>query len=384
MTKSIFISCILILFLGYTNAQTISDSFIYDGQTRTYSYYVPTSYSAGNPVPLILNLHGYGSSGTEQANYTNFMPIADTANFIIVHPDGTYNPTDPTKRFWEFGAQGTNVDDFGFLEALIDTISAHYSINQNRIYSTGLSNGGYMSYYFACESNRFAAIASVGATMTVPMYNSCNPNYPIPVMEIHGTNDAVVLYNGSLGNKGVEDVIDLWVNQNNCNSTPVVTQVPDNDPTDGATAEHYLYAGGTDGHTVEFYKVIGGGHTWPGGTVPIPALGNTCMDFNASKEIWRFFSQYNNPYVGIKNEKITSDYLSIYPNPTSGKLTIQLEKMPLNPFVLTIHDVQGREVYSQKSNQMAIHLDLDALQPGLYTLNIRNLAINMTSSIVIE
>ncbi len=364
MTKIVFLSSALILFFGHTVAQTISGSFDYDGQTRTYSYYVPASYSSGNPVPLILNLHGYGSSGTEQAYYTNFMPIADTANFIIVHPDGTYNPTDPSKRFWEFGAQGTNVDDFGFLEALIDTISFHYSINQNRIYSTGLSNGGYMSYYFACESNRFAAIASVAATMTVPMYNSCNPNYPIPVMEIHGTNDAVVPYNGSFGNKNVEDVIDLWVSKNNCSTTPVVTQVPDTDPTDGATAENYLYTGGTNGHTVEFYKVTGGGHTWPGGTVSIPTLGNRCMDFNASIEIWRFFSQHNNPYAEIHEEDLNSNHLSIYPNPTSGNVTIELEEVPQKSYTIRVYDMQGRKVEQLTTHQQKVYLDLNSLQQG--------------------
>lgn len=382
MKNNLILALLLSFLYVNSDAQTISGSFDFDGLTRTYSYYVPTSYSVGSPVPLIVNLHGLGSSGTEQANYANFMPIADTANFIIVHPDGTKNQQN--KNFWNFGVPGETVDDFGFLEALIDTISANYTINQNRIYSTGLSNGGYMSYLFACESNRFAAIASVAASMTVPMYNSCNPDYPIPVMEIHGTNDAVVPYYGNVGNKSVEDVIDFWVDKNNCNTTPTVTQVPDNDPTDGATAENYLYSDGTDGHTVEFYKVTGGGHTWPGGTVAIPSLGNTCMDFNASKEIWRFFSQHNNSYASVNDEEITNNYLSVYPNPTSGKLTIKLEKTSSQPYILTVNDVQGREVYRQENNQLELHLNLNPLRPGLYTLNIRNSVINTTSSIVIE
>ena len=384
MTNKVIFILLFLSFIGFTDAQTINGSFNYDGQTRTYSYYVPTSYITGIAVPLIVNLHGLGSSGSQQAAYTNFMSIADTANFIVVHPDGTYNPSNPTQRFWNFGGMGSNVDDLGFLEVLIDTLSAHYTINQNRVYSTGLSNGGYMSYYLACESNRFAAIASVGATMTTTMYNSCNPLYPIPVMEIHGTSDAIVAYNGSLGNKTVEEVIDLWVNKNNCNSTPTITQVPNTNTTDEATAEHYLYPDGDNGHTVELYKVIDGGHTWPGGAIPIPTFGNTCMDFSASKEIWRFFSQYSNPYVGINAEKIENNHLSIYPNPTNGKLNIKLENNSSLPYELTIYDMQGREIVSQQSNQLSLLLNLEHLQPGIYNVNVRNSKMNITSSIVLN
>lgn len=362
--------------------QTINGSFDYDGQARTYSYYIPTSYVAGDSVPLVVNLHGLGSSGTEQALYSNFMPIADTANFIIVHPDGTKNIQN--QAFWNFGLPGETVDDFGFLEALIDTISAHYSINQSRIYATGLSNGGYMSYYLACESNKLAAIASVAASMTTIMYNSCDPSYPIPVMEIHGTSDAVVPYSGSFGNMDVESVVDLWMDKNNCNTVPIVTSVPDIDATDGATAENYLYSDGTNGHTVELYKVTGGGHTWPGAVVPIPALGNTCMDFNASAEIWRFFNQYSNLYAGTSEQIIENNHLLIYPNPAEGKVTIELENNYVLPYLLTIYDVQGRKILEKEVFQLKLQIDLNDFQPGVYNISIRNSTVNSTSSIVVH
>ena len=178
---------------------TVNDSFMHNGLTRTYSFYVPAIYDGSQAYPLVLNLHGYTSNGTEQSFYGNFKPIADTAGFIVVHPEGTIQTGTASTQFWNVGFFPSNVDDIGFLESLIDTISASYNIDATRIYSTGMSNGGFMSYKLACESNRFAAIASVTGSMTGQMQNNCSPIKPIPVMEIHGTADPTVPYNGQSG-----------------------------------------------------------------------------------------------------------------------------------------------------------------------------------------
>ncbi|WP_430402746.1 alpha/beta hydrolase family esterase [Fluviicola sp.] len=248
------------VFVSLHAQTTISGSFVHGGITRTYSFYVPASYTPGVPVPMVIGLHGLSSSGADFAANRDFRPIADTANFIMVHPDGS---TMFGVKFWNYETiLGSTVDDVGFLEALIDTISANYSINAQRIYCTGMSNGSFMAYLLACQSNRFAAIGTVTGSMSVDMYDACNPQHPIPVLHIHGTDDSTNPYAGTSTMKGIDDTNLFWVNENNCNPVPVVTAIPDINTTDNATATKYVYSLGMNGHTVELFKVTGGGHSW--------------------------------------------------------------------------------------------------------------------------
>lgn len=361
----------------YVNAQTtVNGSFMHGGQTRTYSFYVPASYVQGQAVPLVLNLHGLTSNGAQQSIYGDFKPIADTANFIVVHPNGT---TMLGQQHWNIGNVGSSADDIGFLEALIDTISAQYSINPKRVYCTGMSNGGYMSFYMACQTNRFAAVGSVTGSMTVPMYNACNPARPTPTITIHGTSDATVPYAGSSTSKSIEDVVDFWVNENACNTTPAITQIPNTNTTDNATAERYLYTGGHGGNTVEFFKVTGGGHTWPGTSVIIPAYGNTCLDFSASKEIWRFFSQHQHTTASIENSQ-NSVKLNIWPNPTQGILNIQTEnKIVTN---VTVIDMQGR-IMTTITKEGIESIDLSNLKSGNYVAKISGKDFTVVKKIMV-
>ncbi|MBL4624255.1 MAG: hypothetical protein JKY42_03830, partial [Flavobacteriales bacterium] len=128
--------------------QTIIDTISHDGIERTFTLYVPAIYSPGNSTPLVINFHGYTSNMASQMSYGDFRDIADTAGFIIVHPMGTLDGSGQT--YWNSGWGGT-VDDIGFTAALIDSISIAYTINQDRVYSTGTSNGGFMSYTLACS-----------------------------------------------------------------------------------------------------------------------------------------------------------------------------------------------------------------------------------------
>lgn len=362
MYKYLF-SLFLLLFIQKTLAQTtISGSFVHGGITRTYSYYVPASYVPGHPVPLVLGLHGTGSSGSAFAQYRDFRPIADTADFIMVHPDGS---TMLGLKFWNYGnVLGSTVDDVGFLEALIDTIAAHYDINPNRVYSTGMSNGSFMTYYLACQSSRFAAIGCVTGSMSVDMYNNCTPSHPTPVIHIHDTSDPTNPYAGTSTMQGIDDVVRFWVHQNNCDTIPVVTSVPDTDPGDGATAQRYLYDNGIDGHTAELFKVNGGEHTWPGS--PMPGSGDvTCMDFDAQVEIWRFFSQYERTPTGVKEQQNVQ--ISIWPNPANHHLYLDGEKYINN---ISITDMQGRVVMTNQSAENIRCVNLENLQPGHYLVQI--------------
>ncbi|MBK9457533.1 MAG: hypothetical protein IPO24_19130 [Bacteroidetes bacterium] len=130
-------------------------------------------------------------------------------------------------RYWNiFGAPGTGVDDVAFLSALIDSLDAEYNIDLNRVYSTGMSNGGFMSHALACElSNRIAAIASVTGSIDKDRMPFCDPQHNTPVMQIHGTADETVPYDGNFEFLPVDSVVSYWVKQNHCDATPEFTEV---------------------------------------------------------------------------------------------------------------------------------------------------------------
>lgn len=369
---------LILLFCGaVVSAQsTVNGSFEYGGIIRTYSFYVPPGYVHGEAVPLLLNLHGASSDGATQAQNRDFRPIADTANFIVVHPDGT---TLVGQRFWNYGnVFGSTVDDVGFLVALVDTISAHYSINAKRVYSVGMSNGGFMSYYLACETNRFAAIGSVTGSMGVTMFNNCNPVRPTPAIHIHGTNDAINPYAGNSTSKGIMDVVLFWAEQNGCDTTLTITPVPDIEPNDGATAERYLYEGGINGHMVEHFKVTGGGHTWPGSSGSSSTAGNTCMDFSASAEVWRFLSQFEISNSTSINS-VEAPGINIYPNPSNGLVSIS---SAYSVSETTVMDIQGKVVAHQVRENIQ-QLDVSHLPPGTYVLRLAGRGFSNVQRLVI-
>jgi polyhydroxybutyrate depolymerase len=349
-----------LFFSGKIAAQnTVQDSFVLDGYMRTYRVYVPIAYDGIEPWPLVLNLHGYGSNSFEQLFYANLQSVADTARFLMVLPDGTFDQAG--SRFWNAGF-GAPVDDVRFLDALLDTLSLAYNINPQRVYSTGMSNGGFMSYTLACGlSDRIAAIASVTGSMTNLQVANCSPPRPVPVMQIHGTADPTVPYLGNANFSSIESVVAFWAGHNQCPQPAVMTPVPDINAADGCTAERYEYAPGNNGARVVFYKILNGGHTWPGtGFV----IGVTNQDFNASVEIWRFFSQYglDGPLQALPAaEKIET---VVYPNPSSGQLHLE---WPADALGATLYTSTGAQVARFVAFGM---LDLGGLPDGLYFLEL--------------
>lgn len=357
----------LLVFPSFIFAQTsINGSFMFGGIVRDYILYVPALYNTSStPVPLVLNLHGYTSNNQVQQAYGDFRPIADTANFLIVHPNGTVDNTN--NRFWNmFGLP--QPDDIGYLNALLDTLIKNYAIDTNRMYSTGLSNGGFMSYELACKlSPRIAAIASVAGSMIDVQQNTCTPSHPMPVMQIHGTADQTVAYTGVGGiiaSKHIDSLIQYWVKFNQCNPTPVITNVPNIVTSDLCTAEHHVYQNGQQGSSVEFYKIIGGTHTWPGAFINV---GVTNMDFSASKEIWRFFSQYHlNQFVTTIGQTKHDEHVQIYPNPSTGNFNIVFPNF--HQALAEIFTLDGRLVQSVQLSQASTSFNLQA--SGMYVIRL--------------
>jgi len=285
MRNTKFIVALIILSACSHRAGSQAYTMVHDGATRSYIVHLPTGYTATQKYPLVLNLHGLGESNIKQEHYSHMDDVADSGHFIVVYPEGV-------NKAWNAGIRGprvTKVDDVGFISALLDTLEAKYSIDAKRIYSCGISNGGFMSYRLACElSNRIAAIASVAGQLTDFMKAACRPSRPVAIMQIHGTDDELVNYEGALGYGPVDSLIHFWLWKDNCKPTPVITKLPDTDTTDGCTVTKYDYVSCSGGSEVALYKIINGGHTWPGG-YPVSFLGKTDEDFNASEEIWKFF-----------------------------------------------------------------------------------------------
>lgn len=376
MVKRNFLFVIFLFATIYSNAQqTLNESMLHDGVTREYIVYVPAVYNGSSSVPLLFNFHGYGMSANNQMSYGNMRAVADTAGFILVYPQGTLFWGFP---HWNVGSWtlGSTADDIGFTEAMIDTLAANYNIDLNRVYSCGYSNGGYFSFVLACQlSAEIAAIGAVGGTMSTETYNSCNPSHPTPVVTIHGTDDATVSYSGGNPNnsESLSDVNTYWANYNNTIVSPVVSNLPNINTTDGSTVELSLFDNGDNCTSVEHYKVIGGDHDWPG------SWGN--MDINADAVIWSFVSKYDlNGLIGCATTSInennnTQENYKIYPNHVHTQITIDLGLAVEKEFRL--YNPIGELVLTGVLNSQISTIDLSSLPPNVYVLNINNHSIKL-------
>lgn len=346
---------------------------MHDNIWREFILYIPASYTGNEAVPLLFNFHGYTSNATQQMWYGDFRPIADTAGFIIVHPEGTLDQDGNTH--FNVGWGGSSRDDVGFSRDLLDTLSTRYNLDENRIYSTGMSNGGFMSYYLACQmSDRIAAVASVTGSMTPLQYNTCSPQHSTPVMQIHGTSDAVVPYNGASWTRSIPNVVDYWLRENNCNEAAQISQIPNTNTADNSSVELLQYGDGDNGAEVLLYKISNGGHTWPGNNVGGPG---TNYDMDASLEIWNFFAQYD--LEGLRNttsiDDIEDPLFEIYPNPSSDFIRIKSEEIGEKSFVLL--DMRGKQLISGNFRDNEFELDIQQLNEGIYFLKIGSRSIKI-------
>ncbi|MBP7810129.1 MAG: T9SS type A sorting domain-containing protein [Bacteroidia bacterium] len=353
---------------GVTVVDSINSSSIY----RTYRLYRPLSYTGSQAYPLVINMHGYTSSAIAQQYYGNFMPIADTAKFLIVHPQGTKDASN--QPYWNAGISPSGANDLLFISQLIDSLKTVYNIDPNCIYSTGMSNGGFMSNFLACNlSNKIAAIAGVTGTMFSTVSPTCNPGRPVPVMHVHGTSDGTVPYVGGSGMIAVDSLMKFWRINNNTNAVPTTSAVPNINLTDGCTADHFLWSGGTLGATNELYRVNGGAHTWPGATT---IIGITNQDFSASVQIWRFFRKYklNMFTTGIAENSFASSF-SVYPNPTSDFVTINSDEET----TLSLYDITGKKLILETSQKT---ISLIGLEQGIYFLKVSSKGQSLTKKII--
>ena len=256
-------------------------TFSHDNVNRNYLIYIPDSYDSEIDYSLMFVFHGFGGIATQFINVADMRDLAESNNFIVVYPQGL--DLGGTGSHWNCSNPSadnkSDVDDIGFIENLIDQLIVDYPvIDSKRIYAAGYSNGGFMSYYLACNSKKFAAIGSVAGTMLDDSYQSCNANFPTAMINIHGTNDFDVPYDGNTYYPSIPEVVDWWKNFNN---TPNVDLLTNQD----GSIEHYKYYNDAGDIYVEHIKIIGGDHYW-----------DDKLNYNGTNTsglIWGFLSNYN-------------------------------------------------------------------------------------------
>jgi polyhydroxybutyrate depolymerase len=285
---------------------------VYGGAARSYLVYVPPSYDPAEPMPLVMALHGRPGTAAGLAYLFDLNRIASENGFIVVYPDGTPVKGAGAGREWNY-ARGTpgyrdpGVDDVDFLSVLVDDLSRDLNIDQSRLYMTGFSNGGFMTQRLACDAGeRWAAFAPIGATLYPVLLDECVGRPPIPLMFIHGTQDASVSWEGNnyLGNVisySMPDTILFWAIHDNCDPETldysVIPTALENPPTQ---VFRYVFKDCAEGTELVYYVVEGGGHNLPGvaDRLEVEIAGNTNMDIHAGEEIWKFFEHHALPHGG--------------------------------------------------------------------------------------
>lgn len=192
------------------------------GADRPVTVYVPASYSATKPAPLLVLLHGFTVTGALEDIYMNLKPQAEARGFLYAYPDGTENSKH--QEFWNAtdaccDMEHSGVDDSTYLMRVVHDIEARWNVDKKRIFFVGHSNGGFMSYRLACDhGDEIAAIASLAGAMWLDV-TKCAPTAPVSVLEIHGTSDDQVIYDGSSTYPSAKTTVQDWVTFDGCDAT---------------------------------------------------------------------------------------------------------------------------------------------------------------------
>jgi polyhydroxybutyrate depolymerase len=281
---------------GGTDYTFTTFTFTYQNIQRIYGVHIPNSYSPNHKTPVVMYLHGAGSSLTEASQITKY---SDTYGFILLAPQGTGSGG---KYAWNAGGIGSpNIDDVGYIAQVITRIEQQYNIDPRHIYATGFSNGAAMTNRLGCELSNIAAIAPASGQFSV----TCNDLvHAIPVMQINGTGDACNPYSGGLATHA------------QCIIIPIGTTLPFNsassinarwialDQCSAATTIGYRNGAATcvvnpscaGSAQVNFCTVIGMGHVYPDGVqyLPVSLIGPVSHDISFDR-IWAFFKQFSLP-----------------------------------------------------------------------------------------
>jgi polyhydroxybutyrate depolymerase len=278
---------------------------MFEGRERSYLIHLPPAYQPGTSLPLVIALHGGGGTAAGMEKLTGLGAVSDREGFILCYPQGVGKNWNDGRIIQGAIAVKENINDVGFLLALMDKLINDYSVDRKGIYMTGISNGGFMSYRMALEAaDRLAAIAPVAASLAENLLDM-KPSRPISVLIINGDEDPLVPWEGGyigFGGKkrgkciSAMETLHFWQTADGITpGTESVTNLPEKDPKDGTKIQLLSSANTQAGTEVILYDVQGGGHTWPGGWqyLGVWLVGRTSREVNASDLIWEFFKRHN-------------------------------------------------------------------------------------------
>jgi polyhydroxybutyrate depolymerase len=265
------------------DAQTGTRPVEIDG--RRALVHVPEGYDGTEAQPVVLTWHSYAGSAEQQLEYTGMVPVADEESFILVAPEGTGSPP----RFDQELGIRSGADDVGFALALLDRVEDELCTDPARVYSVGQSNGAGITAVLACRApERFAAIA-LSSLLLLP--DDCGQPAPA-VLAYMGTADITIPIGGGrvdcCGGWDVppaDETMARWAAHAGCDDEADLDDEGDN-------VERRVWSGCDGDREVRYYKIHGGGHTWPGSDEPVP-MGNTTQALDAARETWEFFARYS-------------------------------------------------------------------------------------------
>lgn len=368
MKKAILFS-VIVMFINCAEAQElVSHSLYFEGEERHYAVYLPEGCEQEQNLPVVFAFHEQAEYWSSIFSYGNLSEVADAEKFIVCYPQGEVLYT---LSHWNVGGHTieSEYNDIGFVNAVVNKLIEDYPVEPSRFYACGRGNGGFFSLRAACQlSHKFAAVASVGGSMTFDMMEECDPGRYVPVLQLHGDENDVVYYDeDDLFYSSAIGAVDYWVNHNECDPDPVVETLPDNNPNDGSVIKQYTYSGPTHCQQVVHYKVIGEDRdVWPG------QIGN--YDMEMAEVLWDFFSAYSVEdgvscqAVNVDEPKVaTSNVLQLYPIPSGNEVTVQRGvSIPTDYWVM---DLSGKTVLQGVLPSATHTIDLSMLSPGVYVFS---------------
>lgn len=379
--KKIFTIVALALCTFALSAQHVARTMDFEGTSRKYMEYIPSSSPDGS-MPVIFLLHGLGDNCNNFARAIGFQNIAP--NWIIITPEAT-NASIMGQNLgaaWAAGVGGeevpyigtielnADVNDEGFILAILDSLENNFNVDTDSVFVTGFSMGGFMSNKMGVKhADRIKAIASVSGTLG--HFQAFEPTGNINTMHIHGTSDETISYaDASFSYSmltiqvglGAEALVETWRNYNQCSTEPIVYNFEDT-KNDGLTFEQYTYKNEGTGNKTVFIKVNGGVHTW---------YDDAHNDIDYTTEIYKFFTGQENVPTNIESN--VAENFSIYPNPAANIVNVITDRNA----ELSIFNVTGKEVKHISANGNTTSIDISELPNGLYFIVANGIAQKLT------
>ncbi len=352
-TKSIAIGFTILFLFTLIYGQNLT--FDHNGVTREYILHKPDNLPAN--APLVFILHGYTGNNEGMVRY-GMNTIADENKFAVCYPQGLED--DGGTTHWNAKLKLSSVDDIGFLSELAKHLQTEHNLNPEGTFSTGFSNGGFMSYTLASEAPEiFKAVAPVSGLMSGDTWDEFNSTVPVPILHIHGVADRLVPIDGSMSTNGgwgggpaVDSIISFWAQFNNCTGKDTATFAPK------TTA--YYNRKGDNGHEVWLYLVDDMAHEWP--------TANTNAGVIACEVIWEFFEHCLDNNTIIKEKIKENQKSNVSCNARFSNTHLVIENNNAQQLKYRVVSISGKQVVSCMTNAKIVKVDVGGLSRGMYLL----------------